>query len=305
MDKLTICILLTMLMLPAALAAENWKLFSEKGARYYLNLSDLKKVEDKYHTWIKKVPLPNDENVTYIRGRKVSFAIEQITISCKLKLLKRNTGEAYDNSNLLLHRSYNQEGGMYDFSIINPQSGYKDLIDYICKQEQAALKPNQKTESYKKAEALTEKGSNIYSYDAYHTAKLLFEEAIETDPSYGPAYAELGWIYFSHDLDGVKGMQLMQKAKAMNAPNTYFFLGNAYLLQEKYDLAAKELDRALSYYPNRPKVIYSAILANCHTKNYGKASTLIDKLFQMQNAGSDGAFMYVKLIPPECSPAMR
>ncbi len=92
-------------------------------------------------------------------------------------------------------------------------------------------------------------------------AQKLFRKAIELDPRYGAAYVDLAWCYFntvtfgwsqapSQALEQVH--ELAQKALSLEASDygAYRLLGVVYIKWMQYDLAIKNLTRALELNPN-------------------------------------------------------
>jgi len=88
----------------------------------------------------------------------------------------------------------------------------------------------------------------------------MFHKAIELDPTYSDAYAELGNVQFvdmisqwSHDPHGLdRAIQLEQQSIALDNSNAfaYAIISQLYELTKRYDLSIAAAERALAIDPN-------------------------------------------------------
>jgi adenylate cyclase len=126
-------------------------------------------------------------------------------------------------------------------------------------QERAFVKPTSNLEAYDYLLRGREYLSRA-TRSANLEARKMFQEAIELDPRYAAAYVGLGW---THRRDVIYGWtefpnQALQQAhelaqKALNLKESaaaHRLLGQLYLPQRQYDLARRELERALELNPN-------------------------------------------------------
>ncbi len=91
-------------------------------------------------------------------------------------------------------------------------------------------------------------------------ARQMFERAIELDPRYAAAYAELGWTYtaawfaqWSPDLQALEqAFELAQKAVTLDdtSPRAHMLLDWIYLFKEQHGQAIAEVERAIVFDPN-------------------------------------------------------
>jgi len=100
----------------------------------------------------------------------------------------------------------------------------------------------------------------IPSEDGNVKARQMFEKAIQLDPKYARAYADLGdsywrdwtfqWSHDPHTLD--RASQLEQQAIALDdsLPVAHMGLGEVYLFKKQYDQATTEAERAIALDPN-------------------------------------------------------
>ena len=117
----------------------------------------------------------------------------------------------------------------------------------------------------------------------------LFEKAIEIDPKFASAYAELAstynqeaasrWDVANRDRAIVKGVDLVEKALALDValPFAHLTRGTLYLRQHQYDQAVVWAQKAISLNPSDPENY--AVLANIFTfmNRSGEALPLIQK----------------------------
>ena len=97
--------------------------------------------------------------------------------------------------------------------------------------------------------------------DSNDEAQDMFQRAIDLDPSYAAAYAELGltlieavasgWTEFIAD-DLARAETLAQKALLLDSASTtaYRLLAEAHLARRRFDLALGQIDRALEFNPS-------------------------------------------------------
>ncbi|MBI3798714.1 MAG: adenylate/guanylate cyclase domain-containing protein [Deltaproteobacteria bacterium] len=106
-------------------------------------------------------------------------------------------------------------------------------------------------------------GLNRYQHltkEANVQARQMFEKAIELDPQYAAAYAELGWTYvsewfaqWSQDPQAPEqAFALAQKAAALDdaSPRAHMLLGWFSLFKKQYEQAIAEVGRAIALDPN-------------------------------------------------------
>src|SRR5216684_209614 len=96
--------------------------------------------------------------------------------------------------------------------------------------------------------------------DGNEKGRQMFEKAIELDPKYAHAYADLGssylldwtsqWTHDPHTLD--RALQLEQQAIALDdsLPFAHMILGETYVFKKQYDQATAEAERAIALDPN-------------------------------------------------------
>src|SRR5216683_3063979 len=96
--------------------------------------------------------------------------------------------------------------------------------------------------------------------DGNEKGRQMFEKAIELDPKYAHAYADLGssylldwtsqWTHDPHTLD--RALHLEQQAIALDdsLPFAHMILGETYVFKKQYDQATAEAERAIALDPN-------------------------------------------------------
>jgi len=102
-------------------------------------------------------------------------------------------------------------------------------------------------------------------------ARQMFQKAIELDPKYSDAYAELGYVLWvdlrsqwSHDPHGYdRALQLEQQSVALDNSNAfaYSLLSSVYANTKQYDLSIAAAERALAIDPNSAQGYASMALA--------------------------------------------
>ncbi len=117
--------------------------------------------------------------------------------------------------------------------------------------------------------------------------RLLYERAIELDPSYGQAYALLSHAFFLawfRDMTGSQGaldhaFELAKRAVALddNDPTCQFELGWIYLFRKSFDLAEQYYQRALQINPNSPELVARMSFLYAYT---GRPDEALDSLAQ-------------------------
>lgn len=89
----------------------------------------------------------------------------------------------------------------------------------------------------------------------------LFQQAIDLDPSYADAYAELGgtfveavtsgWSEFrSDDMERAEALALKALALSPSTTRAYHVLSAVHIYRKRYDLALAQIDRALAFNPS-------------------------------------------------------
>jgi TolB-like protein/DNA-binding winged helix-turn-helix (wHTH) protein len=96
--------------------------------------------------------------------------------------------------------------------------------------------------------------------EPFDKARQMFQKAIEFDPKYSDAYAELGSVLvagqtsqWNHDPDGVdRAIELEQRSIALDNSNAfaYAIMSFAHTLKRQYDLGITDAERALAFDPN-------------------------------------------------------
>ena len=109
--------------------------------------------------------------------------------------------------------------------------------------------------------------------DSNDEAQDMFQRAIDLDPSYAAAYAELGlslieavasgWTEFIAD-DLARAETLAQKALSLDSASTtaYRLLAEVHLARRHFDLALGQIDRALEINPSDAE---SFSMRGCHS----------------------------------------
>jgi adenylate cyclase len=118
-------------------------------------------------------------------------------------------------------------------------------------------------------------------------ARLLWEKAVVLDPEYAEAYAHLGrtylweWVYhWGVDAQTSKrAFELERKALALDdsLPMAHSLLGQLYLLQQQYDQAIAEAERAIALDPNNA---YSHFVQGVVLNNAGRPEEALEPLAQ-------------------------
>jgi adenylate cyclase len=100
-----------------------------------------------------------------------------------------------------------------------------------------------------------------YTKEANTQARQMFEKAVAQDPQYAEAYARLGWTYWlewawrwsAHPQTLERALALAQQALALDdsLPIAHSCLSVVYALNQQYDQAIAEGERAIALDPNR------------------------------------------------------
>jgi len=101
----------------------------------------------------------------------------------------------------------------------------------------------------------------LYSKQDTNKAQQLLQQAIELDPTFGEAYALLGWTYAYSMMNGwgndrgalqSKALELADKALTLHEqiPTAYFVRGLVYRDQKQYNQALVEAEKAIAIDPN-------------------------------------------------------
>ena len=143
---------------------------------------------------------------------------------------------------------------------------YQDEVTLL-KLNQLILTQKQLTAT-QKAELFYRRGLIYDRMGLLGHAQLNYREAVDADPSYGPAYNGIG-VYWLSAQKYDQAFEAFDSAIELNGAETFSFLHRAVGLSQigKYDLASRDIEQFYKMSPNDPYRIIWRYLINSHLDN--------------------------------------